>query len=102
MATDSATRSVTNTLTTTTADTVTLTQGWELIAVTNLDATDVLYFRMDGTTAVAEADNTYAVLAARTVVVPGTPNSSGQHVISVVGDGGKYQVAGMNSPVTIG
>jgi hypothetical protein len=102
MATDSATRSVTNTLTTTTADTVTLTQGWEAIAVTNHDAADIVYFRMDGTTAVAEADNTYVVLPGKTVIVPGTPNSSGQHVVSVVGDGGKYTVAGVNSPVTIG
>ena len=64
MATDSAVRSVTNTLSGTTADTVTLTQAWPSIDVTNQDATDIIYFRQDGITAVAAADGA-------TVLLPG-------------------------------
>ena len=96
MATDSAARSVTNTLTTTVADTITITQGWEAIAVTNHDATDVIYFRMDGTTAVAAANDTTPVLAATTVIRAASTNASGQIVVSIVGDGGTYTVEGVN------
>ena len=96
MATDSASRAVTNTLTTTTADTVTLTQAWDSVAVTNHDTADTLFFRMDGTTAVADANDCYAVLAGTTMVVPASINAAGQIVVSIVGDGGKYTVAGVN------
>lgn len=95
MATDSAARSVTNTLTGTTADTITLTQGWEAVAVTNHDATDVVYFRTDGTTAVAAANDTIPVLPGTTVIRAVGTNTSGQIVVSVVGDGGAYTVEGV-------
>ncbi len=96
MATDSAVRSVTNTLSGTTADAITLTQGWPNIAVTNQDSADLVYFRQDGTTAVAAADGTSLVLPGQTVIRASSPNSSGQHVISIVGDGGAYTVEGVN------
>lgn len=96
MATDSASRSVTNTLSTTTADTVTLTQGWPLVAVTNHDATDFVYFRQDGTTAVAAADNCTVVPPARTVYRSAVLTSAGTIVISIVGDGGTYTIEGVN------
>jgi hypothetical protein len=96
MATDSAVRSVTNTLSTTVADTVTLTQGWPAIAVTNHDAADLVYFRQDGAVAVAAADNTTIVLPGQTVVAAASMNDAGEHVISIVGDGGAYTIEGVN------
>lgn len=95
MATDSALRSVTNTLTTTVADTITITQAWPAIAVTNHDASDFVYFRQDGTTAVAAADNTTVVLPGTTVIRAASVNSSNQIVVSIVGDGGAYTVEGV-------
>lgn len=96
MATDSAVRSVTNTLSTTVADTVTLTQAWPAISVTNHDATDLLYFRQDGVTAVAAADGTTVVLPASSVIASGSITTLGTHVISIVGDGGVYTIEGVN------
>lgn len=95
MATDSAVRSVTNTLSGTTADTITLLQAWPAIEVTNHDATDLLYVRMDGTAAVAGADNTTIVLPASTKIIKSSINASGQTVVSVVGDGGTYTIEGV-------
>lgn len=100
MATDSAVRSVTNTLSTTVADAVTLTQAWPAVEVTNHDATNNLYFRMDGVTAVGSADGT-------TVVLPGSSKvaRSGLNInettgvtstlVSVVGSGNVYTVEGV-------
>lgn len=96
MATDSAVRSVTNTLTTTVADTITLTQAWRAIEVTNHDASDLLYLRQDGTTAVASADGTSVVLPASSKVLAASVNGSGQIVVSIVGDGGTYTIEGVN------
>lgn len=97
MATDSATRSVTNSLSGTTADTVTLTQLWPAIECTNHDATTALYIRMDGTTAVSEADNTTVVPAGMTKVVAAEPVANTTTiVVSIVGDGNKYTIEGVN------
>lgn len=96
MATDSAVRSVTNTLTTTTADTVTLTQPWPAIAVTNYDTADIVYFRQDGTTAVAAANNTTVVMPGTTVTAAASVTGSGTVVVSIVGDGGTYTIEGVN------
>lgn len=96
MATDSAVRSVTNTLSGTTADTITLTQAWPAVAVTNHDATDIVYFRQDGTTAVAAANNTTVVLPGATVTSSASVNEDGDIVVSLVGDGGTYTVEGVN------
>lgn len=97
MATDSASRSVTNTLTTTVADTVTITQGWQNLDVFNYDATNYLYVRQDGQTAVAEADNTSPVRPSSMRTIPASVNSAGQIVVSIVGSGGKYTIEGVNS-----
>lgn len=98
MASHSVARSVTATLTTTTADTVTLTQAWPAISVTNHDGATTLYFRQDGTTAVSEANGTTAVLPGNTVIAKSSPRStaSAQHVLSVVGNGNKFTVEGVN------
>lgn len=95
MATDSAARSVTNTLSGTTADTVTLAQGWAAIEVTNYDASNYLYIRQDDTTAVAEANDTTPIAPGTSKVIASSINSSGQIVVSIVGNGGKYTIEGV-------
>lgn len=94
MATDSDARSVTRTLTSTTADTITLTQPYEAIEVTNHDAADTLYVRWDGATAVAAAKGTTPILPASPKVIRVGNNASGV-VVSVVGDGGIYTIEGV-------
>lgn len=95
MATDSAVRSVSNTLTTTVADTVTLLQGWPAIEVTNSDDTNILWVRQDGTTAVALADNATPIAPSSSKVISASVNGSGQIVVSVVGSGGAYTIEGV-------
>lgn len=95
MAVDSASRSVINTLTTTLADTVTLTQGYKRIAVTNHSTNTTLSFRTDGTAAAADADNTWTVLAGDVRTVPVQVNSAGQVVVSIIGSGTKYSIEGV-------
>lgn len=96
MATDSAARSVTNTLSGSTADTITLTQAWDALDVTNYDSTNYLYLRQDGTTAVAEANDTTAIPPGTSKVIDATVTGSGTVVISIVGNGGKYTIEGVN------
>lgn len=96
MATDSNVRSVTNTLSGTTADTITLTQAWPAIEITNYDAAQPLYFRQDGTVAVADADGVGVILPSQSKVVRSAVNSAGQSVISLVGSGNKYTVEGVH------
>lgn len=74
------------TLSSTTADSVTFSGTGSEIAVTNRDTSTTLYFRVDATTAVAAADNTFAVLPLQTKVV----RAAGAKVISVVGNGNSY------------
>lgn len=96
MATDSAVKSVTNTLTSTTADAVTLTQPWPAVEITNHHATEKLFGRADGTTAVAAADGTSVILPGTTKVIRARWNASMQTVISVVGDGNVYTIEGVH------
>lgn len=96
MATDSAVRSVTNTLSGTTADTVTLTQPWPAISVTNADTVNDAWVRLDGTAASASADNNSRIPAGSTVILQGSVNDADQMVVSIVGDGGGYTIEGVN------
>lgn len=96
MATDSAVRSVTNTLTTTVADTVTLTQAWPSVDVTNHSTDTAMYIRYDGTTAVGGADGTTVILAGQSKVIQGGLTGAGTIVISVVGSGNTYTIEGVN------
>lgn len=71
MATYSVTNGVasySNTLTANTADTVTFADRYSYVTVTNT-GTGVLYARADGTTAVAAAQGTYAVLPAESAIL---------------------------------
>jgi hypothetical protein len=79
------------TLTTTTADTVTLTGQGVSLAVTNHDATEKLWFRIDGSTAVALADENFIVLPGTTKVL-GVTTTAASAIVSVVGNGNVYSV----------
>lgn len=100
MATDGDPKSVTNTLSGTTADRITIEQLWPAVEVTNHDASDLLYVDMDGTatpTAVAAEDGATVVLPGATKTlraIPAAP-SFNTIVLSVVGDGGAYTVEGV-------
>lgn len=99
MATDSVVRSCTNTLSTTVADTITLTQPWPAIDITNHDATNNLYVRQDGVTAVGAADGTTVVLPGQSKVLAPMlycVSTSAPHTLSVVGSGNVYTVEGVN------
>lgn len=102
MATDSAIKSVTNTLTGTTADTITLLQTYPAVEVTNFDSVNYVYVTMDGTSAppaaVAEANNTTAIPPLSTKVIRSVPRydvNPNTIVLSVVGSGGKYTIDGV-------
>jgi len=96
MATDSAVRSVHNTLSTTVADTITNTQIWPAVEIVNGDATESLYVRQDGTTAVAAADGTTHILPGTTKVIKSEPDFSANTLtISVVGNGNIYSIEGV-------
>lgn len=79
------------TLTSTTADTVTLTGAGKYMRVANRHATEALWFRDDGTTAVAAADENYFVAPTQSVVL-GPSKFGGSMVVSVVGNGNTYSV----------
>lgn len=98
MASESEEKSVTNTLSGTTADTITLTNPWRYIEVTNEDSTNYLYFRMDGTTAVAQANGCFVVAPSKSKVVKTqiTYNAGPKVVISIVGNGNVYNIEGQN------
>jgi hypothetical protein len=100
MASYSHARSVTETLTGTTADTVTLSQLWPSIQVTNHGST-AIYLRMDGTTAVAGADGAVVVLPNSTRTIRATPTvGTSTAIISLVGDGNQYTIEGSNLDTT--
>ena len=91
MASYSVRSGVHKTLTSTTADVITLTKRWREVIITNYDGTNKLYVTFDGTTPVALADNTY--------VVPANSWKSFRfrntvQTVSVVGNAGAYSVEG--------
>lgn len=98
MATATHAKSVHNTLTGTTADTVTIT-GYDVVQVINRDSADLLYVSYDGTdsptVAVAEADGTDVVLPGGYIEFDAGGTDGG--AISVVGDGGAYSVVGISA-----
>ena len=100
MASDSTgTKSVTNTLSTTVADSIRLQQAWDGVEIHNQDATNILYVRFDGTTPVAEANECESVppSSVKTFMpmLVGPTTVAGAHAVGVVGSGGKYTVTGV-------
>jgi len=80
----------TATLSTTVADSITFTGKGNSLIVTNHDAAQNLFFRVDGTTAVGSADDNYVVRPGQTLVLTGV---FGGKPVSVVGSGNIYTVA---------
>lgn len=95
MATDTDAKSVHNTLSGTTADTVTIT-GYEVVDIINRSQTEPLYVRYEGdaapTTAVAEANGTDHVAPGGFLRV-----DTGQGGVSIVGNGNPYSVVGVSA-----
>lgn len=88
----------TATLSTTVADSITFSSTGTSLCVTNHDASNKLYFRVDGVTAVGAADDNYVVLPSQSVTInrvgiSGWDGVGAFPVISVVGSGNIYTVA---------
>jgi hypothetical protein len=79
------------TLSGTTADSITFTGSGSSLAIQNQHATNLLYFRLDGTTAVGAADDTYSVQAGQTLILSGS-RFGGSMSLSVVGNANPYAV----------
>lgn len=89
-------RSTTNTLTSTTADTITLTQLWGSVRVTNQHTSNWLYATPGGETAVAEADGTVAIPPGQSRTFKAErAEGTNTVVVGVVGNGNVYTVEGM-------
>lgn len=92
MASYSVKRAKNATLTTTTVDTVTLQQQWPAVEVTNADATNSVYVRVDGTAATAGGDDCTMILPASSKVIA----LGGSVTVSIIGNGNVYSVEGVN------
>jgi hypothetical protein len=79
------------TLSGTTADSITFTGRGKSLAVQNKHATEYLYFRFDGTTAVGLADDNYSVAPGQTLVLADAL-FGGTMSLSVVGNANTYAV----------
>lgn len=106
MATDSSTAAVTNTLSSTTVDTITVQPGWTAFAhtlvVVNWDTTNALFFRYDATGSTppdptSEGDDCLPVLTESTTSIR-LPRSVQSCVVKVIGNGNKYTVAVLPGP----
>lgn len=102
MATYQALVSVHETLTANTADLVEFeTDIWPLVEVLNRDPTNALYFRVDGTTAVVGAPDTYVVMPGGALIAPvsfatGTQSSGIIQKVSIISAGAvAYSVTGI-------
>lgn len=90
----------TNSFSTTTADTINFTNPYPRVRISNLDATNPIYFTMSGVVAVAEADGTR-------MVPPGGQrefaselswrNGAARVELSLVGSAGKYVIEGIST-----
>lgn len=100
MATDATgTRSVYNTLTSTTVDTVTLQGHWAAVEILNTDPADTLWVTV-GTVDVppgtpsASLNESFEVPPASTLIVEIQNNATVQPQVKILGDGGAYGVIG--------
>ena len=98
MATDSHAKSVHNTLTSTTADTVAIT-GFDVVDVINRHTTEALWVRYEGddspTTAVAADDGTDYVAPSGFLRIDAGGTEGGK--ISIVGNANPYSVVGVSA-----
>ena len=91
MAANAGAKACSFTLSGTTADTVNFTRSGGSLIVTNRHATEMLWVRLDGTTAVAAADENYAVPAGTSLTLSGG-KFGGNQTRSVVGNGNTVTV----------
>ena len=102
MATDSVIKSASNTLSTTTVDTVNLKQWWDQIEVSN-QGTSTLTVTLDGTTPTALMDNAEVVEPNVSKVFPAIRQGNGVagdtslfcHIVKIIGNGNAYSVVGV-------
>ena len=102
MATDSVIKSVSNTLSTTTVDTVNLQQWWDQIEVSN-QGTSTLTVTLDGTTPTALMDNAEVVEAGAVKLFRAVRQGNGIagdatyfcHIVKIIGNGNAYSVVGV-------
>ena len=102
MATDSVIKSASNTLSTTTVDTINLKQWWDQIEVSN-QGTSTLTVTLDGTTPTALMDNAEIVEAGVSKVFPAVRQGNGIagdatyfcHIVKIIGNGNAYSVVGV-------
>jgi len=102
MATDSVIKSASNTLSTTTVDTINLKQWWDKIEVSN-QGTSTLTVTLDGTTPTALMDNAEIVEAGVSKVFPAVRQGNGIagdatyfcHIVKIIGNGNAYSVVGV-------
>lgn len=96
-------KSITATLSGTTADTVTLNQLWPAVEVVNADGSNDMFVSMNGTnaptTAVANGAGMDRIPKGTTKVLRAIPIQNGTGVgtivLSVVGNGGAYTITGV-------
>lgn len=94
MASYSVVRSKVATLTGSTVDTVTLTQRWDQIEVTNITGTGRINFTLNGTTPTVDGDF-LGVDPAGALRVLANSFTSNTVVVKVIGDSNVYRVTGI-------
>lgn len=102
MATDSILKSASNTLSTTTVDTINLKQWWDQIEVSN-QGTSTLTVTLDGTTPTALMDNAEVVEAGAVKLFRAVRQGNGIagdatyfcHIVKIIGNGNAYSVVGV-------
>lgn len=84
------------TLTANTADTVTIAAGYKYVEVRNRDATNDVFFTVNGTTATVAGDDCYHVFP-KTAVSVRVPKQGFTTAVSVISSGASaYSVTGTN------
>lgn len=102
MATDSVIKSASNTLSTTTVDTINLKQWWDQIEVSN-QGTSTLTVTLDGTTPTALMDNAEVVEPGAVKLFRAVRQGNGIagdatyfcHIVKIIGNGNAYSVVGV-------
>ena len=84
------------TLSGTTYDAISISNGCTAVEVMNRSGSADMHFTVDGTVPAAGADNTYIVTAGQALVVPSPDaNNDGICVVAVIGNGNVYSVTGV-------
>jgi hypothetical protein len=94
------------TLSTTTQDTVKLTQFWPYIEIENKSTSTALYFSQTDTSIASADPGTEYVAPGTSVIVPAVQQAGGipgntttpPHIVYLVGNGNAYGVVGTNGP----